>query len=159
MKRVLSCFVFLPRQEVLFLGADRAVPQAFGIVAGEHELDRAEEPLVEFGLLVGEALPDAVADADAAVLQLDHADGDAVDVQHQIGPALVAALQRDFFGDGEVVFSGLLPVDQVDRLGRLAGFDFDRHAVPQQVVDRVVVVVEAAVAVVRLGASACRSPR
>ena len=62
------------------------------IVAGEDELHRAEEPGVEFRLLVGEVLADAVADGDAAVLQLQHADGDAVDVEHEVGPALVVAL-------------------------------------------------------------------
>ena len=106
LKRLSSCFVLLPLQEILLRGADGAVSQALGIVAGEDELHRAEEPLVELGLLVGEVLADAVADADAAVLQLHHADGDAVDVEHEVGPPLVVALERHFLGDGEVV---LLP--------------------------------------------------
>ena len=95
--------VFLPLQEILLRRADRAVLQALGVVAGEDELHRAEEPLVEHRLLVGQALPDAVADGDAAVLQLQHADGDAVDIQHEVGPPLVVALERHFLGDGEVV--------------------------------------------------------
>jgi hypothetical protein len=48
--------------------------------------------LVEFRLLVGSVLADAVADGDAAVLQLDHAHGDAIYIQHQIGPPLVIAV-------------------------------------------------------------------
>ena len=52
-------------------------------------------------------LPDAVADGDAAVLQLQHADGDAIDVQHEVGPPLVVALERHLLGDGEVVLLGL----------------------------------------------------
>ena len=43
---------------------------------------------VELRLLVGEVLPDAVADGDAAVLQFQHADGDAVDIEHEVGPSL-----------------------------------------------------------------------
>ena len=48
--------------------------------------------------------------------------------------------------------SGSLPVDELDGLGDLAGLDLHRHAVAQQAVDRLVVVVEAAVGVVGLGA-------
>ena len=144
--------VFLPLQEILLRGADGAVLQPLGVVAREDELHRAEEPRVELRLLVGEVLPDAVADGDAAVLQLDHADGDAVDVEHEVGPPLVVAAQRHFLGDGEVVLLRLLPVDELDRLGDLAGLDLHRHAVAQQAVNRLVVVVEAAVGIVRLGA-------
>src|SRR6266511_2242028 len=54
--------VFLPLQEVLLFGTDRAVQQPFGIVAREDELHSAEEPFVEFRPLVGDALADAVAD-------------------------------------------------------------------------------------------------
>ncbi len=61
-------------------------------------------------------------------------------------------LQRDFLGDGEVVLLRLLPVDEVDGLGDLARLDLHRHAVAQQAVDGLVVAVEAAVVVVRLGA-------
>ena len=109
MKRLLSCFVLLPLQEVLLRRADGAVLQPLGIVAGEDELHGAEEPLVELRLLVGEALADAVADGDAAVLQLQHADGDAVDVEHEVGPPLVVAVERHFLGDGEVVLLRLAP--------------------------------------------------
>ena len=49
-------------------------------------------------------------------------------------------------------FSGLVPVDQVDGLGDLARLDLHRHAVAQQAVDGLVVAVERAVVVVRLGA-------
>ena len=101
--------VLLPPQEILLRRADRAVLQALGIVAGEDELHGAEEPRVELGLLVGKALADAVADGDAAVLQLQYADGDAVHVQHQVRPALVVAAQRDFLGDGEVVLLAAHP--------------------------------------------------
>jgi hypothetical protein len=138
-------FVFLPLQEVLLLGADGAVLQPFGVVAGKDKLHGAEEPGIEFGLLVGETLTDAVANADAAVLQFQHADGDAVDIQHQIGPALVLALEGDFLGNGKVVLVRLAPVDQVHGFGDLARFGFDGNAVAQQSIHRLVVAEQAAV--------------
>ena len=152
LKRLLSCLVLLPLEEILLRRADGAVLQPLGVVAGEDELHRAEEPGVELRLLVGEALADAVADGDAAVLQFQHADGDAVDIEHEVGPPLVVALERHFLGDGEVVLLGLAPVDEVDGLGDLARLDLHRHAVAQQAVDGLVVAVEGAVVVVRLGA-------
>ena len=64
----------------------------------------------------------------------------------------MVALERHFLGDGKVVLLGVRPVDEVDGLRDLARFDLHRHAVAQQVVDGLVVAVEAAVVVVRLGA-------
>ena len=55
-------------------------------------------------------------------------------------------------------FFGLLPVDQVDSFRDLAGLDLHRHAVAQQLVNRLVVFVEAAVRVVRLGAQHIDAP-
>ncbi len=159
LKRLLSCFVLLPLQEVLLRRADGAVLQPLGVVAGEDELHGAEEPGVELRLLVGEALPDAVADGDAAVLQLQHADGDAVHVQHEVGPPLVVALERHLLGDGEVVLLRLVPVDEVDGFRDLARLDLHRHAVAQQAVDGLVVAVERAAVVVRLGAQLVEGAR
>ena len=68
------------------------------------------------------------------------------------GPPLVVALERHFLGDGEVVLLRLVPVDQVDGFGRLARLGLHRHAVAQQVVDGLIVAVEAAAVVVGLGA-------
>ena len=152
-------FVFLPLEEILLRRADGAVLQPLGIVAGEDELHRAEEPRVELRLLVGKVLPDAVADGDAAVFQFQHADGDAVHVQHDVGPPLVIALERHLLGDGEVVLLRLVPVDEVDGLRDLACLDLHRHAVAQQVVDGLVVAVERSVVVVRLGAQLVQAPR
>ena len=66
-------------------------------------------------------MADAVADADAAFLEFDHADGDAVDVQHKIGTALEVAFEGDFFRNGEVVLCRMIPVNQMDGLGNLTG--------------------------------------
>lgn len=46
--------VFLPSQEVLLGSADGPVAQTLTIVARENELHGRIEPLVEFGLLVGQ---------------------------------------------------------------------------------------------------------
>ena len=113
---------------------------------------------VELRLLVGKVLADAVADGDAAVLQFQHADGDAVDVEHEVGPPLVVAVQGDFLGNGEVVLLRLLPVDEVDGLRDLARLDLHGHAVAQQAVNGLVVAVEAAAVVVRLGAQYVERP-
>lgn len=72
--------IFLPLEEILFRRADGALLQILGIISGEDALHRAEEPFIELGLLVREVLPDAVANRHTAVLQLQHADGDAIHV-------------------------------------------------------------------------------
>jgi hypothetical protein len=145
-------FVFFPGEEVFFFGADRAVVQSFGVVSGEDELDGAEECADEFGLLVSEALADAVADRDAAVFEFDDADRDAVDVEDDVGAFFVFALNGDFFGDREVVGGGVLPVDQGDGFGEFTGGGFDLDAVVEQAVDGFVVFVEAAGGFVGFGA-------
>lgn len=115
-------------------------------------MNGAEEALNEFGLLVGEALTDAVTDRDAAVFQFDDGDGDAVDVENDVGAFLFFALDGDFFGDREVVGFWGFPVDELDGGGGLAGAGFDLDAVVEKGVDGFVVVVEAAGGVVGCGA-------
>ena len=78
-------FVFLPPQVILLLRAEGAILQSFGIIARENELNGAEKGRVELRLLVGNILADAVTDRDAAVLQLQHPDGDAVHIHHISG--------------------------------------------------------------------------
>jgi hypothetical protein len=77
--------VFLPLQEVLLRRADGAVLQPLGVVARKDELHRAEEPGVELGCWFDRfwRMPSPM--DDAAVLQLEHAHRDAVDVQHEVG--------------------------------------------------------------------------
>ncbi len=65
--------------------------QPFSIVAGKEELHGAEEPSVEFRLLVGNVLADTVADGDPAVLEFQHANSDAVHIQHEVGSPFVMA--------------------------------------------------------------------
>ena len=144
--------VFLPPQEVLLFGLDGPEGQTLGVVSGENELDGPEEPLVEFGSLVGQVLPDAVPDGDAAVLEFDHTEGDPVHVKDQVGTALAVALEGDLFGDGEVVLLGVLPVDDLNGLGGLTRLGLDVDPVTQELVDRLIVAVEAPRGVGRLGA-------
>jgi hypothetical protein len=143
----LSIQDFFSKPEVFFFGADRAVLQAFGVVSSKDDLDGAEEGADEFGLLVGEALADAVADRDAAVFQFEDADRDAVNVEDDVGAFGLFALDGDFFGDGEVVGGGYVPVDQGDGSGGFAGTGFDLDAVAEEGVGGFVVVVEIAVGV------------
>lgn len=53
---------------------------------------------VKHGVLIRQALPDSVADADAAVLQLDDTDSDAVHIQNEIGPPLMVPVKSDLLG-------------------------------------------------------------
>ncbi len=70
----------------LALRANGSVLQPLGVVAGKDELDGAEKPFIEVGLMVREVLADAVADRNTAVLLLEYADGDAVDVKRKVRP-------------------------------------------------------------------------
>ena len=69
-------------------------------------------------------------------------DGEAVEIEHDVRPALVAAFQRHLLGQREVVLLRVLPVDQVHRLVRLARGDLHRHAVAQELVGAKVRLVE-----------------
>ena len=84
-----ACSPSLPRQVVLLLRLDRAVAQALGVVAGHDPLHRREEGLDEDLLLVVEILADALGHRDRGALQLQHAERDAVDVQHDVRPLAV----------------------------------------------------------------------
>ena len=98
-------------------------------------------------LLVADVLPDALDDRDRRALQLQHAERDAVDVEHDVGALGVADLSdRDLLGDREVVLLRVLPVDEPDGLGLLAGTRLDLDAVAQQSIDVLVGLVEVAAA-------------
>jgi hypothetical protein len=142
--------IFLPGEEVFFRRADGAVAQTLSVAPRQHKLHGGEEPGVEFGLLIGEILADAVANGDGTALEFKHADGDAVDVEHDVGPPLVAAAQRHLLGNGKVVLRRIVPIDEMHRLRDLAGLVLDRRTVAQQAVDGPVVAVEVAAAIIRL---------
>ena len=121
-----------PFDEQRFGRSDRAVAQALRIAAGQHKLRGGEERRVENLVLVGNQLPDAVADFDRGAFQFDHRDGEAVEVDDQIGAPFVATLQGHLFGEGEVVGGGVFPVDQVHRLVRGGDRGLHIDAVAQQ---------------------------
>ena len=151
--RFSTALVFLPGQVILLRRLDGAVAQALGVVARHDPLHGGEEGLDEILLLVVEVLADALGHRDGGALQLQHAERDAVDVEHDVR-ALAVRLgvgrrDRDFLGDGEVVVLRMLPVDQPDGLRVLADLGLHLHAVAQQVVDRPVAVVEALAGVAR----------
>ena len=89
----------------------------------------------ELVALVGDELADAVADADHRSLELNHAQRDAIHVEHDVGPLDVGTIaQRDLLGEGEVVKPVKLPVDVVDVHLRPAGTGPDLGPVAQQLV-------------------------
>ena len=63
----------------------------------------------------------------------------------------MVALERHLLGDSEIVFLGLLPIDEVDGFRHLAGLSLHQHAVAQQAVDSLVVAVQRAAMVIRFG--------
>ena len=117
----------LPPEPLLLGRLDHAVAQPLGLVAGHQKLHGGVERADELGLLAVEVLADPFRHRHRRALQLKHAEGEAVDVEHEVGPPGVRP--RDRHGD---------------RL--LAGLRPHLHAVAQQVVDRAVGVVERPVA-------------
>ena len=132
----------LPSEPVLLPGLDHAVAQPLGVVARHDELHGAEERLDEVLLLAVQVLTDPLRHRDRGALEFQHADGDPVDVEHDVGPLGVLARDRDFFGDGEVVGGGIRPVDQVNGDRVLANSGADPGAVAKETVDLAVRVVE-----------------
>ena len=144
---VLAGALLLPGQVILFRRLDGAVAQSFGVVAGHDPLHGREEVPDEDLLLVVEVLPDALGHRHGGALDLQHAERDAVDVEHDIR-ALAECLRigrrnGDFLGDGEVIVLRVLPVDKPDGLCVLAHAGLHLHAVAQQFIDGAIAVVEA----------------
>jgi len=136
------CFDLLPAQPVLLRGFDRGVAQALGLVPGEQQLDRGKERLDELRFLIVEVLSDAFADGYSRALQLQHRDGDAVQVEDEVGPLGVLAQDRHFFRDGEVVLLRVRPIDEPHCFGLRSGSRRDFHSVAEAAVHFPVRVVE-----------------
>ena len=133
--------VLFPLQKIFFLCLDRAVLHPLGIITRKDKLYRAEKPLVEFRLLVGNVLADAITYRNAAVLQLQHTHSDAVNVKHQVRSPFVVAVQGHLLGNGKIILRRAVPVNQLDRIGVLACYGLHRHTVAQQAINFLVVVV------------------
>jgi hypothetical protein len=99
--------------EELLARRHRAVAKALGIAAREQQLRRREEWKVEDLLLVGDELANAVGDLNRGAFEFDHRHGDAVQVKDDIGPALIAAVERHLLGERAIVSLRVLPVDQM----------------------------------------------
>ena len=133
---------FLPAQPVLFGRLDHSVTQALGVVAGHHQLNGGEERTDELPLLAVEILADAFGHRPRGALQLQHSQGDSVDVEYQVRPLGVLSGDRHLFGDAEVIGAGIVPVDQPDGNGILPELRAHLHPVAKQAVDILVGVVE-----------------
>src|SRR5690348_3483233 len=137
----------LPLHEELFRRAGRSVAQPLRVAAGEDKLHGAKERLVEDLFLICDELPDAVSDLHRAAFQLDYADRESVEIEHDVWPSFVATFQSHFFGEREVVLVQVLPIDEVHRLVGLARGGLHLYPVTQELIGTKVRLI---------GRSACR---
>ena len=142
---------FLPAQPMLLRGLDNGVAQPLGVVAGHQELHRGEERLDELLLLAVEVLADSLGHRHGGAFQLQHPQGDPVDVENDVGPPCVFSEDGDFLGNAEVVVGGVIPVEQRHGDELLAHGGLHLHAVAQQAVDFAVGLVERLAAAERPG--------
>ncbi len=124
----------LPRHEEFFVRRGGAVAQTLGVVAREEELSRGKEPLIENLLLICDELAYAVGQFDGAALQFDHADGDAVEVNHHVRTPFVTTAQGHLLGDRKIIPFRMVPVHQVHRRERLIDGGLHRHAVTEKLI-------------------------
>ena len=128
-----------PRLEPLPAGGERTEPRLHPVRDRQHRVAGEQRgQLRDVGLQLVERRPHGGAGV-GRVLQLDHRQRQAVDEQHQVGPAGVAV-----FDHGELVDRrpgvgvGIIEVDHL-RLraadGAAGGPIFDRHAVHQQAME------------------------
>ena len=79
---------------------------------------------------------------DGGALKFQHAQRNTVDVEHEVRTLGVRPGDGHLLGQGEVVGTGILPVDQPDGLGLLADLRLNLHAVTQEAVKLPVGIVE-----------------
>ena len=142
-------FVFLPAEKIFLWRLDGAVAKTFRVVAGEHKLVGGKEPGIELWLLIRKILADAIANAHTAALELDHADGNAIDIDNEVWTPLLWPFESYFLGYGKIIGLWVMPIDQGDRCGGLIGGSFDLNSVAQQRVDLPIGFIEALLAYIR----------
>ena len=98
------------------------------------------------------ALTDAVTQRHPAVLQLQHANRNAVEVEHNIGAFVVLAIHRHLFGNSKVVQLRVPGVDQLDGYTLLPRRRFYWNAIVKEAVDLAIVFVKRAVRITGLNA-------
>src|SRR5262249_42187720 len=81
----------LPLHEELLSRGNGAVTKPLRIAARKEQLCRREKSLVEDFFLIGNELAYPVPDFDRAALQLDYRDSDTVEIDDEIGSALVSS--------------------------------------------------------------------
>ena len=133
-----------PLQIVFLVSFNGAVAHALSIVARHHQLHGGEEVTDKILLLVIQVLVDTFRDRDGRAFELNHAKGNAVDIEHQIRSFLMLALDRHLFGNGKVVGLRISPVNKPDSLVLLTCTHFFFHAITQQAIDLLVGVIEEA---------------
>ena len=100
--------------------------------------------------LIVEVLPDPLRHGHDRPLQLQHSQGDAVDVQNNVRTFIVHAGDRDFFRHREIVILDVLPVNQPDSVVLLTHVRTDLHAVAQKPIHLPIDIVERLAAAERL---------
>jgi hypothetical protein len=141
--------LFAPEVVLLLHGAGGSIGEALRVVAHHDKLDGAEEALDIGFVLVVNALANGGGDIDACSLKFQHGERDAVDIENDVGPLVVDALDGHFLGEGEVVVLPVLPIDQIDGLIIIADSGLDLDAVAQLRIDIFVDIVDVAVLIAR----------
>ena len=114
-------------------------------------------------LLVFQILADALGHRDGGTLQLQHAERDAVDVEHKVGAfgvGIIAGCRNgNFLGDGEMIILRMLPINEPDIHRILTHARLHLHGVAQHVIHGAVPVVEALAGVARRLVEEVERPR
>ena len=113
-KGIIKVGRLLPFHPELLGRLDHPIAQAFGGVAGHHQLRGGEKRLDKLGFLVVQALADAFCHRHSGALELQNAQGDTVDVQHHVRALVMDPGHRNLLGHGEVIVLGISPVNQPD---------------------------------------------
>ena len=87
-------------------------------------------------------LANAITHADLGALELNNAESNTVDIEHDIRTVGVLALDRDLFGHHKMVSFRVLPVDKPDRFEVLRDAALDLHPVTKQAIHSSVGIVE-----------------
>lgn len=145
-ERIMFAGRLFPTEIELFRGMRSAVIDAFALVAGEKELGGSEELRYLSIRLIAYLLSYAIVCADRCLLEFDNADGDAIDIDHDIGSAMFGgrgvADDGNLFGYMEEVVFRVAPIDERDGTIGSPSSLADGSRLGEQLVDIFVGVVE-----------------
>ena len=142
---------FHPAQVIFLFCFNSGVAQPLGVIARHHPLQGREKRLDEFLLLVVQVLADALGHRHGGAFELQHAQRDAIDVDHHVRALAagfgrigqVGAPDRHLFSNRKVVVLRRLPVNQPHRDPVFTRAGLHLHAVTQQLIHLAVAVVKA----------------